>query len=93
MLKRQKEIQGEAFGECQNIEIPLGESFSNDLMGIRHVAKGGTMHDVTFGRADQDEALAEKGSGIREGHLKAVEGSEERNKRLGQVKGRVNGRM
>jgi hypothetical protein len=28
MLKRQKEIQGEAFGECQNIETPLGGSFS-----------------------------------------------------------------
>lgn len=34
MLKRQKDIQGEAFGECQNIVTPLGESFSNDLMGM-----------------------------------------------------------
>jgi len=85
MLKKQKEIQGEAFGECQNIETPpLGGSVSNDLMGIRHVAKGGTMDDLAFGRADQDEALAEKGSGIGKGH---GEGSEERNKRLGTGEG------
>jgi hypothetical protein len=45
------------------------------------------MDDVAFGRVDQDEALAEKGSEIGEGHVETVEGSEERNKQMGTGEG------